>query len=52
MLMVTTTVRLGSSQQFLDPVEIQNSYMVDWIHSNAAGLGPRIAFDSKLVFSA
>ena len=52
MLMVTATVRLGSSQQFPDPVEIRSSYMVDWIHSNAAGLGPRIALDSKLMFSA
>ena len=26
--------------------------MVDWIHSDAAGLGPRVTLDSKLVFSA
>ncbi len=28
---------------------VGNSYMVDWVHGNTTGLGPRVALDGELV---
>ena len=54
MLVITTTMRLKDDRLAVisgnDHSEV--TYMVDWIHSNTTGLGPRVSFDSKLMFCA